>query len=39
VPVRQGKDAKGLDALRSYRRIWDEKLKAYRDTPLARLGV
>jgi hypothetical protein len=25
---------KGLDALRSYRRIWDEKLKAYRDTPL-----
>lgn len=24
---------KGLDALRSYRRIWDEKLKAYRDTP------
>ncbi len=28
------KTAKGLDALRSYRRIWDEKLKAYRDTPL-----
>lgn len=25
---------KGLDALRSYRRIWDEKLKTYRDTPL-----
>jgi phage terminase large subunit len=25
---------KGLDALRSYRRVWDEKLKAYRDTPL-----
>lgn len=25
---------KGVDALRSYRRIWDEKLKAYRDTPL-----
>lgn len=25
---------KGIDALRSYRRIWDEKLKAYRDTPL-----
>jgi len=24
---------KGLDALRSYNRIWDEKLKAYRDTP------
>lgn len=28
------KTAKGLDALRSYRRIWDEKLKAYRDMPL-----
>lgn len=28
------KCAKGLDALRAYRRIWDEKLKAYRDTPL-----
>jgi phage terminase large subunit len=28
------KTAKGVDALRSYRRIWDEKLKAYRDTPL-----
>ncbi len=28
------KCAKGLDALRSYRRVWDEKLKAYRDTPL-----
>lgn len=26
--------AKGVDALRSYRRVWDEKLKAYRDTPL-----
>lgn len=25
---------KGLDALRSYRRVWDEKLKAYRDQPL-----
>lgn len=37
IPVcRFDKDkcAKGLDALRSYRRIWDEKLKAYRDTPL-----
>lgn len=28
------KCAAGLDALRSYRRVWDEKLKAYRDTPL-----
>lgn len=28
------KTAKGLDALRSYRRVWDEKLKAYRDMPL-----
>lgn len=28
------KTEKGVDALRSYRRIWDEKLKAYRDTPL-----
>ncbi len=28
------KTAKGIDALRSYRRIWDEKLKAYRDAPL-----
>lgn len=28
------KTEKGIDALRSYRRIWDEKLKAYRDTPL-----
>lgn len=28
------KTAKGINALRSYRRIWDEKLKAYRDTPL-----
>jgi len=30
----KSKTAKGLDALRSYRRVWDEKLKAYRDTPL-----
>jgi len=28
------KCAHGIDALRSYRRIWDEKLKAYRDAPL-----
>lgn len=28
------KTEKGVDALRSYRRIWDEKLRAYRDTPL-----
>ena len=28
------KTAKGVDALRAYRRIWDEKLRAYRDTPL-----
>jgi phage terminase large subunit len=28
------KCAHGIDALRSYRRIWDEKLKAYRDNPL-----
>lgn len=28
------KTEKGVDALRAYRRIWDEKLKAYRDTPL-----
>jgi hypothetical protein len=28
------KCAHGIDALRSYRRIWDEKLKAYRDHPL-----
>lgn len=28
------KTAKGVDALRSYRRLWDEKLKAYRDVPL-----
>lgn len=28
------KTAKGLDALRAYRRVWDEKLKAYKDTPL-----
>ena len=28
------KTEKGLDALRSYRRIWDEKLRAYKDTPL-----
>lgn len=30
----KNKTEKGVDALRSYRRIWDEKLKAYRDTPL-----
>lgn len=30
----KGKTAKGIDALRSYRRIWDEKLRAYRDQPL-----
>lgn len=28
------KTTKGVDALRAYRRIWDEKLRAYRDTPL-----
>ena len=28
------KTEKGVDALRAYRRIWDEKLRAYRDTPL-----
>ena len=28
------KTEKGVDALRSYRRVWDEKLKSYRDTPL-----
>jgi hypothetical protein len=28
------KCAHGIDALRSYRRIWDEKLKAYKDQPL-----
>lgn len=28
------KTEKGVDALRSYRRIWDEKLKSYKDTPL-----
>ncbi len=28
------KTEKGVDALRSYRRVWDEKLKAYRDMPL-----
>lgn len=28
------KTAKGVDALRSYRRIWDEKLRSYKDTPL-----
>lgn len=28
------KTEKGLDALRAYRRVWDEKLRAYRDTPL-----
>lgn len=26
--------AKGLDALRAYRREWDEKLRSYRDKPL-----
>jgi phage terminase large subunit len=30
----KAKTEKGVDALRSYRRVWDEKLKAYRDTPL-----
>lgn len=28
------KTEKGVDALRSYRRVWDEKLRAYKDTPL-----
>lgn len=28
------KCAHGVDALRSYRRVWDENLKAYRDHPL-----
>lgn len=28
------KTEKGIDALRSYRREWDEKLKSYRDKPL-----
>jgi hypothetical protein len=28
------KTAPGVDALRSYRRVWDEKLHAYRDRPL-----
>lgn len=28
------KCAHGIDALRSYRRVWDEKLRAYKDTPL-----
>lgn len=28
------KCAHGLDALRSYRRVWDENLKTYRDRPL-----
>jgi hypothetical protein len=28
------KTARGVDALRAYRREWDEKLKAYRDKPL-----
>jgi phage terminase large subunit len=28
------KTAPGLDALRSYRRVWDEKLHTYRDKPL-----
>lgn len=30
----KAKTEKGVDALRAYRRIWDEKLRAYRDTPL-----
>jgi hypothetical protein len=30
----QEKCAHGLDALRSYRRVWDEQLKSYRDRPL-----
>jgi len=30
----QEKCAHGIDALRSYRRVWDEALKAYRDRPL-----
>lgn len=30
----QEKCAPGIDALRSYRREWDENLKAYRDKPL-----
>lgn len=28
------KCAHGIDALRSYRRVWDENLKSYRDRPL-----
>jgi phage terminase large subunit len=28
------KCANGIDALRSYRRVWDDKLKSYRDAPL-----
>ena len=28
------KCAHGIDALRSYRRVWDEKLRAYKDRPL-----
>jgi phage terminase large subunit len=28
------KTEKGVDALRSYRRVWDEKLRAYKDVPL-----
>jgi hypothetical protein len=28
------KTEKGVDALRSYRRVWDEKLHAYQDRPL-----
>lgn len=28
------KCAHGIDALRSYRRVWDEKLKTYKDHPL-----
>lgn len=30
----KAKTERGIDALRAYRRIWDEKLRAYRDTPL-----
>lgn len=30
----QDKCAHGIDALRSYRRVWDENLKAYKNTPL-----
>lgn len=30
----KAKTQAGVDALRSYRRVWDEVLRAYRDTPL-----